>query len=166
MTRQRSIVHPMNDTIGTGVATRTGPTILVSMGTGQNRVSLGLRRFWRRLVSAAAIYALVMQPLLLSVVGTQFANAAALDDFSLSQLCLHATDGSPVAPADQQKHPARNHCLLCFAGAFHLLDAPRPVTVASVSRKFWKVRQSAHPLRLSSFSRYSVARPRGPPPSA
>ena len=106
------------------------------MGRGQNRADLGPRRFWRRLVSAAAIYALVMQPLLLAVVGTQLANAAALNDFSLSQLCLHATDGSPVAPADQQKHPAHNHCLLCFAGAFHLLDAPRPVTVASVSEEF------------------------------
>jgi hypothetical protein len=107
-----------------------------------------------------------MQPLLLAVVGTQLANAAALEDFSLSQLCLHATDGSPVAPADQTKHPADNHCLLCFSGAFHLLDAPRPVTAASVNPEFSKVRQSAHPLRLSSFSQYSVARPRGPPPSA
>ena len=99
------------------------------MGTRQDRADLGLGRFWRRLVSAAAIYALVMQPLLLAVVGTQLANAAALDDLSLSQLCLHGTDGSPVAPADQSKYPAHNHCLLCFAGAFHLLDAPGPVTV-------------------------------------
>jgi hypothetical protein len=107
-----------------------------------------------------------MQPLLLAVVGPQLANAAAFDDISLSQLCLHATDGSPIAPADQPRHPAHNHCLLCFAGAFHLLDAPQPLTVASVSPEFSKVLQSAHPLRLSSFSRYSVARPRGPPLSA
>jgi hypothetical protein len=136
------------------------------MGTGLNRASLGLRHFWRRLVSAAAIYALVMQPLLLTAVGSQLANASAIDDLSISQLCLHATDGSPVAPADQSQHPALNHCLLCFAGAFQLLDAPQPVTVSSASGEFSKLRQSAHPLRLSSFSRYSVARPRGPPPSA
>ncbi len=138
----------------------------MSMGTRQDRADLGLGRFWRRLVSAAAIYALVMQPLLLAVVGTQLANAAALDDLSLSQLCLHATDGSPVAPADQSKYPAHNHCLLCFAGAFHLLDAPGPVTVASLSPEFGKILQSAQALRLSSLSRYSVARPRGPPLNA
>src|SRR5271169_3401161 len=37
---------------------------LVSMGTEPNQASWRPRRFWRRLVSAAAIYALVMQPLL------------------------------------------------------------------------------------------------------
>jgi hypothetical protein len=138
----------------------------VSMGTGRNHADLGLRRFWRRLVSAAAIYALVMQPLLLEVVGTQLANASAVEGFSLSQLCLHNPDGSPLAPVDQTKHPALNHCLLCFTGAFHLLDAPRQVTISSASLEFSKVQQSAHPLRLSFFSRYSVANPRGPPLAA
>jgi hypothetical protein len=135
------------------------------MDIRQNRIGLGLRRFWRRLVGAAAIYALVMQPLLLAV-GPQLADASALDDLTLSQLCLHTTDGSPVAPADQTKYPAHNHCLRCFAGAFHLLDAPQPVTVSSVSLEFRKVQRSAPPLRLCSFSKYSVARPRGPPLSA
>jgi hypothetical protein len=135
------------------------------MDIRQNRIGLGLRRFWRRLVGAAAIYALVMQPLLLTV-GPQLADASALDDLTLSQLCLHTTDGSPVAPADQTKYPAHNHCLRCFAGALHLLDAPQPVTVSSVSLEFRKVQRSAPPLRLCSFSKYSVARPRGPPLSA
>jgi hypothetical protein len=135
------------------------------MDIRQNRIGLGLRRFWRRLVGAAAIYALVMQPLLLAV-GPQLADASALDDLTLSQLCLHTTDGSPVAPADQTKYPAHNHCLRCFAGALHLLDAPQPVTVSSVSLEFRKVQRSAPPLRLCSFSKYSVARPRGPPLSA
>jgi hypothetical protein len=136
------------------------------MRTGQSHAGLELRRFWRRLVGAAVIYALVMQPLLLAVVGTQPANASTLDELSLSQLCLHATDGSPITPADQSKHPAEDHCSLCFAGAFHLLDAPRLAAVAQVHPEVSKVQQSARPLRLSSFARYSVARPRGPPLSA
>jgi len=134
------------------------------MGAAQNHAIPELQRFWRRLVGAAAIYALVMQPLLLAVVGTEL-NASPLNDLTLSQPCLHTTDGSPVAPADQTKYPAYNHCLLCFAGAFHLLDAPQPVAVQPDGREFNRVRQSAHPLRLASITRYSIARPRGPPHS-
>jgi hypothetical protein len=120
-------------------------------------------RFWRRLVSAAAIYVLVMQPLLLGVVGPQLAQASAPGDFSLSALCLHQADGSPAAPSDRQKHPAHNHCLFCFSGAFQLLDAPGPAAICSVGPEFRKVRQSTHPLRLTSSTQYLVARPRGPP---
>ena len=134
------------------------------MGTALNRVSSGLR-LWRRLVSAAAVYALIMQPLLLAVVGTELAKASAIDEASLSQLCLHQTDSSPTAPADPQTHPANDRCLLCFAGAFHLLDAPEP-TVSYASPEGSKVRQSTHPLEFTSPSRYCVARPRGPPFSA
>jgi hypothetical protein len=136
------------------------------MGIGLNHIRLERRRFWQRLVGAAAIYALIMQPLLLSLIGAQLANASTLDGFSLSQLCLHTTDGSPISPADPHKHPADHHCDLCFAGAFHLLDAPRPIAVQYVRSEIGEVRQSAHLLRLSSFARYSVARPRGPPLSA
>ena len=131
---------------------------------GRKRAGMKPRLFWRRLVGAAAIYALILQPLL-AVVGAQSAHASAIDDPSLSQLCQHATDGSPVSPADQHNHSADDHCVLCFAAAFHLLDAPRPVTIQHVSSQSSKGRQSAHPLRLSSFF-YSVARPRGPPLSA
>ena len=149
-----------------GVATRVFVYQHGFMGSRPNHASLGTRRFWQRLVGAAAIYALIMQPLLLSLVGAQLAQASALDGFALSQLCQHTTDGSPVSPADQQKHPANHHCALCFTGAFHFLDAPRPITVQHVSSEIGEARQSAHPLRLSSFARYSVARPRGPPLSA
>jgi hypothetical protein len=106
-----------------------------------------------------------MQPLLLTVAGSQLAQAAVLDDVSFSQLCLHNADGSPVAPTDQQ-NPAHHHCLQCFSGAFHLLDAPQPVTVASNDREYRKLRRPGRPLRLSPSSQYSVASPRGPPLSA
>jgi hypothetical protein len=113
-----------------------------------------------------AIYALVMQPLLLTIAGSQSAQASLLDEVTFSQLCLHNADGSPVAPSDQTKHPAHQHCLQCFSGAFLLLDAPQTVTIASADREFRKLRHSGRALRLSSSSQYSVARPRGPPLSA
>jgi hypothetical protein len=139
---------------------------LVSMRTARNQVTSGLA-FWRRLVAAAAIYALVVQPLLLAIAGTQLAQASALDDVSLSQLCLHQADGSPAAPADQQqKRSADSHCLLCFAGAFHLLGAPDPTAVSLVGPQMRKLRQSERPFGLTAFSRYSLACPRGPPLNA
>jgi hypothetical protein len=135
------------------------------MRAGPNQASSKPRLFWRRLVGAVAIYALVMQPLLLTVAGTQLAQASSLDEVTFAQLCLHNADGSPVAPADQQKHP-HHHCLQCFSGAFHLLDAPQLVTVASANREFRTLRQSGRGFRLSSSSQYSIACPRGPPFSA
>jgi hypothetical protein len=113
-----------------------------------------------------AIYALVMQPLLLTVAGSQPAQASVLDQVTYAQLCLHNADDGPVAPADQQKHPAHDHCLQCFSGAFHLLNVPQPVTGTLTDREFRKLRQSGRPLRLSSSSQYSVGSPRGPPLSA
>lgn len=106
-----------------------------------------------------------MQPLLLTVIGTQLAQASALDDVALSQLCQHNANGTPVAPADQEKHPAHQHCLQCFSGAF-VLGSQQSIVVASADRDFRKLRQSGRALRLPSSSQYSVARPRGPPLSA
>jgi hypothetical protein len=133
------------------------------MPTGPNQGYSKLRLFWRRLVGVVAIYALVMQPLLLTVAASQLAQASVLDEITFSPLCLHNADNSPVAPSDQQKYPAHQHCLQCFSGAFVLLDAPQSVTVASVDREFRRLRQSGRALRLSSASPYSIARPRGPP---
>jgi hypothetical protein len=132
-----------------------------------------LLRLLRRLISVAAIYALVAQPLLLALTGPQLAqaslaqaslaNTSLADDFSLAQLCSHQADGDPASPSDQQKHPSVDHCLLCFAGAFHLLDAPLPTTASFADPEIHKARGSSGELRLASFSRYSIATPRGPP---
>jgi hypothetical protein len=139
--------------------------MLVSTPTGPNQGCSKLRLFWRRLVGAVAIYALAMQPLLLTVAGSQLAQASALDEVMFSELCQHNADGTPVAPTDQ-KHPAQQHCLQCFSGAFVFLGAPQSATVASVDREFRKLRPPGRALRLSSASRYSIATPRGPPLSA
>jgi hypothetical protein len=147
------------------VVDRLSPSTLVSMPTGPNQACSRMRLFWRRLVGAVAIYALAMQPLLLTVAGSQFAQASALDQVTLSELCQHNADGSPLAP-DDQKHPAQQHCLQCFSGAFVFLGAPQSTTVASVDREFRKLRPLGRALRLSSASRYSIAHPRGPPLSA
>jgi hypothetical protein len=135
------------------------------MGTSSNQAGSWLR-FLRKLIGAVTIYALVAQPLLLAVVGAAPTQASVVDELSLS-LCLHQTDGgNPAAPADQQGHPANDHCLLCFSGAFHLLGASDPSTISTVDRQIRKLRPTTRPLQLASSSLYSVARPRGPPLSA
>jgi hypothetical protein len=133
------------------------------MQIGANQASSRARPLWRRLVSALAIYALVLQPLLMAIEGSQLAQAAVLDDISLSQLCAHNSDSGPAAPSDQQKYPYHDRCIQCFAGAYHFLDAPEPVTVALTSQEFRKFDHPGLGFRLSSSSLYSVARPRGPP---
>ena len=133
------------------------------MGIGRNCARVKPWQFWRRLVGTALIHALIIQPLLLAIISAQSASASVTEKLSLSQLCQHATDGSPLSPADRHKDAADDHCGLCFAATFHLLDAPRPVTVRLFRSAAAKAGQSPHPLHLSLFSRYSVARPRGPP---
>jgi len=132
------------------------------MSIRPNQAGSKWQLFWRRLVSAVAIHALILQPLLLTIAGTQHAQAAAQDEISLSQLCLHNTDGSPAAPTDRHQYPSDHHCMQCFAGAFHLLNAPQPATIASIDQQFRKLR-NAGLLHLPSSSRYSIACPRGPP---
>jgi uncharacterized protein YjbI with pentapeptide repeats len=157
-----------------------------------------LLRLLRRLISVAAIYALVAQPLLFALAGPQLAqaslaqaslaqaslaqaslaqaslaqaslaeaslaDASLANDILLAQLCSHQADGGPTSPSDQQKHPSVDHCLLCFAGAFHLLDAPLPTTASFADPKIRKTRGTNGQLRLAAFSRYSIASPRGPP---
>jgi uncharacterized protein YjbI with pentapeptide repeats len=147
-----------------------------------------LLRLLRRLIGVAAIYALVAQPLLFALAGPQLAqaslaqaslaqaslaqaslaeaslaDASLANDILLAQLCSHQADGGPTSPSDQQKHPSVDHCLLCFAGAFHLLDAPLPTTASFADPKIRKTRGTNGQLRLAAFSRYSIASPRGPP---
>ena len=123
------------------------------------------RPFWHRLVGVVAIYALVMQPLLLTMLGSQLVQAAALDQVNYGQLCEHNADGSPVTPSDQQQAPAHQHCLQCFSGAFHLFDTPQVVTVVTADQRFRTVRHQHRALKLVA-SNYSAASPRGPPLSA
>jgi hypothetical protein len=128
-----------------------------------NQASPKSRLFWRRLVSAVAIYALALQPLLLAIAGTQSAQAAALGEITLSQLCLHDSDGSPVSPSDQQQYPTDHRCVQCLGSAVYFIDAPHVVTVAPIDHQFRKLRHAGLGLRLSSSSQYSIACPRGPP---
>jgi hypothetical protein len=135
----------------------------MNMSHASNQATCRLRSFLRKLFSVIAIYALVMQPLLLTAGQSLSAQESLLDEISLSQLCLHNADGNPVAPADREQHPAHQHCLQCFSGAFVLLGGPPSSAFTPADRQPRKLEQSAPELRLSFAPQYSAARPRGPP---
>jgi hypothetical protein len=135
----------------------------MNMPTASKQANWRLRSVWRKLFGVIAIYALVMQPLLLTAAESLQVQEALLDEISLSQLCSHDADGHPVTPADRGQHPAHQHCLQCFSIAFVLLGTPQSSNFADADRQSRKLRHSGHELRLSLMFQYSAARPRGPP---
>jgi hypothetical protein len=140
------------------------------MGMESARARLGPRRRWRQFVGAVAIYALVLQSLLFGFAAAPAAALASVDDgFPAFELCLHGPDrGAPVPPADLPGHHGNTHCIFCFAGANHFLgQGSLPASVAQqVHFEAVSASWPANNWHVSIVSKYSVARPRGPPLSA
>jgi hypothetical protein len=137
------------------------------MGMESARAGLGPRRRWRQFVGAVAIYALVIQSVLLAAFCVPLAaNASAGAGLPAFELCLHGGDNGPLSPADQPGQHPGNHCIFCFAGTHHSLAAPPQFSIQQVTMEIGSHWQPENPWRLATFSQYSVARPRGPPLSA
>ena len=139
------------------------------MGFEPQQPSVADRRLWRRLTGIVVIYALVMQSLFFGLVAAPaFALASGGDGFPAFELCQHGPDGAPVAPADLPGHHGDAHCIFCFAGIHHYLgQGPVPSSLlGQADLKSASLRWPADNRRVSILSRYSIARPRGPPFSA
>lgn len=122
------------------------------------------RSFWRPLIGIAVAYAVAVQSLLIALGG--FAEPAQADQSAAAfELCLH-DQTAPGLPAGNPVKSGCTHCIFCFAGAHHALIAPAAVLVqrtqAAIVESSWAINRRALP-RLAA---YSIARPRGPPPSA
>jgi hypothetical protein len=127
------------------------------------------RRLWRRLTGIAVIYALVLQSLVFGLIAAPVSALAAGDDgLPVFELCQHGPDGAPLAPADMPGHHGDAHCIFCFAGTHHYLgQGPLPSSLSGqADLKSASLRWSPDNRRVSLLSRYSIARPRGPPLSA
>jgi hypothetical protein len=143
------------------------PYALRLMSTELRQPNSTERCLWRRLTGVVAIYALILQGMLM---GFAAAPAAAASDDGLPafELCLHGPDGAPVAPADMPGQHGDAHCMFCFAGTQHYLgQGPLPSSLfGRVDLKSASLWWPADNRRVSVLSRYSIARPRGPPLSA
>jgi hypothetical protein len=138
------------------------------MSINPQQPSSAERCFWRRLTGVVVIYALVLQSLFFGFVAGPTSALASVDGSPAFELCQHRPDGAPVSPADLPGHHGDAHCIFCFAGANHFLGqgALPPSASQQVALKAATVWWPADNRRVSILSRYSIARPRGPPLSA
>jgi hypothetical protein len=115
---------------------------------------------WRRLTACALVLAVMIQGIAFTFAGARLA-ADATTDWTAFEPCRHdggTPGGVPEAPA------ADSCCILCLAGAAHVLDTPaaapefRAIAFAMVPWRFeaW---------RLPTATVDASARPRGPPQS-
>ena len=97
-------------------------------------------RFWRQLATWVALYALILQTLLVGVSGPARAGNALADQ----ALCLHDGEDTGALPGEGPagEHDP-THCLLCIAIAYQaLLPARMPAPALSalaVMTAFWPV---------------------------
>jgi hypothetical protein len=127
------------------------------------------RRLWRRLTGVVVIYALVLQSLFFGIVAAPASALASVDDgFPAFELCQHGPDGAPVVPVDLPGHHGNTHCIFCFSGTQHYLgQGPLPLShFGQVDLKFASSWWPTDNRRVSILSKYTIARPRGPPLSA
>ncbi len=90
---------------------------------------------------------------------------ASVDGFPAFELCQHGLDGAPISPADLPGHHENTHCIFCFIGTHHYLgQGPAPLSVLrQIDLKAGIAWWPADNRRVSLLSKYSIARPRGPP---
>ena len=128
-----------------------------------DRKSGGWRRLGRPLVSIIVAYALVVQVFLAATVSRPAADS--LDPQLAAALCAHDSHGGPVSPGDAPDQ-CIEHCLVYFASLNLALAGPdssafRPAEFAAAPVT-WRADRSTP----AHFSRFAIARPRGPPFSA
>jgi len=137
------------------------------MGIDRLQSGSAQRRLWRRLTGIVVVYALILQSLFFGFAAAPTAALASVDGFPAFELCLHGSDGAPVSPTDLPGHHDDTHCIFCFIGTHYLAHGPLPLPVfRHVELKAAIAWWPADNRRASILSKYSIARPRGPPLSA
>lgn len=123
------------------------------------------KRLWRPLVSVFVAYAVAIQSMMIGLAGFSM-PADARQSAPAFELCLHDTAGAPTLPNDKPEFPGCTHCIFCFAGAHHAVIGTAPAVFRRVIVGMIvgpSLTDASGPGRLT---RYTIAIPRGPPPSA
>lgn len=140
---------------------------MVSVASMTMAVANGALQRWRSLtrtlIAVAIAYAFVLQ-VFVAALGPLLATDG--DPGLANELCAHDAQGTPVPPSDQPDRPCVQHCIFCLASSSLALAAPEAsrfqVVTLPVSLVLWQADRPS----LPQPSRYAIARPRGPPPSA
>jgi hypothetical protein len=125
----------------------------------------GIRaRFWRSLLSVVVAYAVAIQSLLIAFAGFSL-PADAGQNAPAFELCLHDASGAPDLPANKPDLSGCTHCIFCFAGEQDAVLGGTPAVFHRVTVAVVIAPWLGHTPGLDRLTRYTIANPRGPPPS-
>jgi hypothetical protein len=136
------------------------------MGNHAAQIKLKSGRPWQYLIAIAVIYSFFIHSFFVGLVGAQLVASATDNGLSGFELCLNSDHNAPVPPGDAPDRHAVEHCMLCFGGADVAIAPPPQSPFQYVAFAAGRARHVAGNGRLRQYARYSIARPRGPPPSA
>jgi hypothetical protein len=123
------------------------------------------KRFWRGVIGIIVSYAVALQTLFIGFAGSAQAADKGLSAF---ELChgLNGVQNTSDSPSGQLGHVVGNHCIFCYAGSNLAVDTSPPRLCHLLNVQVQTVRWPFYIRHLSSSDNYSIAQPRGPPPSA
>jgi hypothetical protein len=120
-------------------------------------------RIARRLTALAVGYLFLVQTLLVGVAGARVAADAIGQGVPAFELCQHGADqNAPAAP----DHHHDGSCVCCLAGAHAQPPLPGHAALRYAPRAHALAWAAAVDRHAPSIVAYSIAHPRGPPPSA
>jgi hypothetical protein len=123
---------------------------------------IGSKGLWRRLVSWVAVYALVLQSILVGMAGVR--AAAAPDGIAGFELCQHSPDGGGTDTGIPGPH-SLDHCKFCLSIAHAVAPAPRALPRVTF-RVVLTLAQPAHDSDIPAPPALFYEPPRGPPIAA
>jgi len=129
-------------------------------------MGIGTCRFWRPKLAVAISFALVIHSALVLLLAAQLSAGAFSEAVPGVELCLHSTDTVPSLPVDAPGGHSDQHCLSWCLAAHHSLAAVAEFSYRPLVLNTSHVLSTMVDWRLSRFSEYSIARPRGPPQQA
>jgi hypothetical protein len=163
------LLHPYNAaarSVGRTCLRSTVAIISTAMGQRAAQMSSRSGRSWRSLIAVAVGYSFLIQSFLVGLAGAHGVATVTDNRMPGFELCLSSGHGAPLTPDKSADRDVAEHCTLCLSGTDVSL-AQRPQSpfqyIGFEAGRVWYV---ADNWREPQSARFSVARPRGPPPSA
>jgi hypothetical protein len=119
---------------------------------------------WRRLVSLAAVYAFVLQSIIVGMAAVP--GAAAADGVAGFEICQHSLDGADPSTGTPAQHLAdAAHCKFCLSIAHAIAPTPRALPGVAFD-VILALSLPTHDSDIQAPPELSNEQPRGPPHEA